>query len=155
MENKVSIVFTDKQIEEINKAQQGLDNLLTWTVPILKAEIKGARILSVDDIVNMPTAYGYVMEYPALFPNPQLTAEFKKDIDAHPFVLKLIEDQKKRLRMLEDTEIRLRQEMDDFGRYARDKFEGEIKNEPKYKSALDFFYGLFNKKPTQKPKDDK
>ena len=155
MENKVSLVFTDKQKEDMINASKALDVLLTWAVSLGKDEISRSRILSLDEMVNMPKAYSYITQYNELFPDSASVTEFKKDIDLHPFVIELIKLERDRLRKLEDTEIRLRQEMDDFGRYARDAFDKEAKRKPQYKTALDFFKSIFNRKHTPPPKDGK
>lgn len=146
MENKASIEFTDEQKGLIRTTNQALNDQTKWTISITKEEIKQDRILSIDDLAQMPTAYGYIDQYRRLFPSDEEIVEFKKDIDAHEFVSECIRFEEDRLRRLKDTEIRLRQEIDSFARYARDRFETEEKRKPEYKTASDFFKSIFNKK---------
>lgn len=152
MENKVSIVLDDKAKGDIRAAIQGLDNLLHWTIGLQKDEIKGTRILSMDDMAELTKGTVFLDQHREIFRVPEKIDEFKKDLALNAFCQELLASLGSVQRKLQDTEIRTRQEIDSFGRHARDRFETEAKQEPIFKAATDFFKSIFNKKPQRKPK---
>lgn len=155
MENRISLVFDDRQKEDIRASIAAMREKLNWTLSLTKEEILAERRLSLNDLGNMKIAFQHADSNRNLFEDPSDVDEFRKDIDAHEFVASVIALLEEDLRKMRDTEIRLRQEIDDFARYARDQFVSAADRKPKYKSAAEFFTSIFNKKLGKRTKDEK
>lgn len=144
MENRISIIITDSQQEEILNGIKNVDGSMPWLITLDKGEVVGNLKLDKDSILYLDEMVNILNQTEGLLSITK-KEEFIKDVNFYRKMMPVALAHDQQGNKIRKTMIRTGQEINDVFREAYNTLKVKAKHDPIYQTYLDKLTPYFKK----------